>query len=547
MGPLPLFSFGKIPIQAKPTVGPAGDGTRLQRKAAGGAAAESAAPAASSLGDHLPLRGPLAPLAKTAVQPVAGLVEDHQALAQARNGGIEVDASMAGAPAGDVRSLLAHEAIHVAQQSRTEHPAPASVLETEASRLSGHVLAGRPVWPVLSGRAAMPLRQPPGKPKEPSAQELRDLDDAWKKAMGPKKIKLDHLKAQLNYLQQLRKLIRERQPIETQRSKLDTPNTHNRFQSDSETNQLTQKSVNRRPIKTHVTQPQEETPGEIDITVNVQARFLGRKVEDVKTDFEKLRTSLATGMHKIWGQTLAGMPSLVKDYEFNVSPAVTLVDAAAPRDNDFWQIEVDPATPRAHTEAMESPGVMHINSSDISKPDTLGHESLHWFGFLDRYYDNPNTGHSESIRGTPTRSKRGAGTGVMRDDPLDTGKGPILTEDLEYMFARSRVYEQILIANMTPYDLALIRQLGWGRVPALTTLLDQSDNEAGEPDPPQKAPPLSKQTPPLSGREKSDPQAIILKKVDGLIAAVNMDIDNFALREHMLDLPDMAPPAQKAP
>src|SRR5262249_50394609 len=108
-------------------------------------------------------------------------------LAQARNGGIELDASMANAPATQVHPLLAHEAVHLAQQRGTGQPASVDLLEAEASHLSRHVLAGQPVWPVLSGPSATPLKQPPSKPKEPTEEELRELDEAWKKAMGPNK------------------------------------------------------------------------------------------------------------------------------------------------------------------------------------------------------------------------------------------------------------------------------------------------------------------------------------------------------------------------
>ena len=113
-----------------------------------------------SLGSYLSLHGPMASFAGTSIRPVTGLASNHQALAQARNGGIEIDASLADAPAAQVHSLLAHEAIHLAQQRGAGQPASVNLLEAEASQLSRHVLAGQPVWPVLSGPSATPLKQP---------------------------------------------------------------------------------------------------------------------------------------------------------------------------------------------------------------------------------------------------------------------------------------------------------------------------------------------------------------------------------------------------
>src|SRR5579864_583845 len=78
---------------------------------------EAASGGARSLGEYLPLSGPMAAFAGTNIQPVAGLAGDHQARAQARDGGIEMDAAMSGAPAGEVRALLAHETVHLAQQT----------------------------------------------------------------------------------------------------------------------------------------------------------------------------------------------------------------------------------------------------------------------------------------------------------------------------------------------------------------------------------------------------------------------------------------------
>lgn len=508
-----------------------------------------AASSGRSLGNYLSLRGPLASLAGTKVRPVTGLVDHHQALAQARNGGIEIDASMAGASAAEMQPLLAHEAIHVAQQKGAGHPGPKNLLEAEAFQLSRQVLAGQPVWPVLSGHSGMPLKQPPNKSNEPTEQELREIDEAWKKAMGPNKIKMDHLKAQLRYLQQLRTLIRDRQTIEGNRLVMDR-NEGNLVQTAAELLILPQ--VNRKPLSIHIMPPMEEFHGELDFTVHFQARFLGRKKAEAQADFVKLQSNLQQGVQQIWGQTLGNMPALVRNYDFTFTATVVLVDEADARDDNFWLIDVNPATKRAETHAEINGGFMSIAPADINNADTLGHESLHLFGLTDRYRDNLRTKHSESVRGTGDLNGPGVpgkGTGVTRNDPLDTGKGPILAEDLDFVFAHSGVYDRVIMAQLDPYDVALFKQLGKGRIVQLPDLLDQSFNQAmnapapADPTKPQK----------LSEREKSSPQKIIVQKIDALIMQVQADIDQLALKSHMLDLPDMAPPqktpppAQKAP
>jgi hypothetical protein len=504
---------------------------------------EGRAPAETkTLGSYLPLQGPLSSLSTTRVRAVPRLAGKHQALAQASDAGIEIDSSLTNASATDMRSLLAHEAVHLAQQKGTGRFASRDLLEAEASQLSPHVLGGRPVWPVLSGHSSVPLKQSTTKPKAPTVEELREIDEAWKKAMGPKKTKLDHLKAQLRYLQQLRTLIRERQSVETRRNLLDL-NMVNLIQAGAE-GALVEK-VNWKALNIGVMPPIEDIPGEITFSAHFQARFLGRKKADVQGEFAKLKSNLEKGVQQVWGQTLQNMPSTVRNYNFSFTVTVSLVDEADPRDDNFWLIDVNPQTKRAETHPEMNGGFMSIAPTDVDKPDTLGHESLHLFGLADRYRDNLQTGHSESVRGSGKPGSAGIagqGTGVTRNDPLDTGKGPILTEDLEFVFAHTTTYERVLIANMSPYDMALIKQMGWGRVPRLSDLLEQSETEAANA---AKPPSATAKPERLSEREKTDPQKIIIRKIDGLIMQLNTDIDEFSLREHMLDLPDMAPPANK--
>jgi hypothetical protein len=222
---------------------------------------------------------------------------------------------------------------------------------------------------------------------------------------------------------------------------------------------------------------------------------------------------------------------------------VAQVEETAPRDDNFWLINVDPANKRAETHGEVDGGVMTIAPTDVDKPDTLGHETLHLIGLTDRYRDTLLTKHSESVRGTNTA---GAGTGATRKDPLDTGKGPILHEDLDYLFVNLGTYEKVIMANIDPYDAALFKRLGRGRVPVLTDLLDQAGLEAAA------ALAATGQTAAQGGkaqqradRDKMDPQKIAIQKINALIMQVSMDVDQEETRSHLRDLPDMAPPARR--
>lgn len=508
----------------------------LRRMMAQSEAGTTASSGADVLGNHLPLEGSFASLAGTKVQPVAGLASNHQAMAQARDGAIEMDAGMMGAPTGEVQSLLAHETVHLAQQQGEGSPASTRLLETEASHLSASVLAGQPAWPALSGSPATPLKQPPGPAKEPTVEELREIDEAYKAATRPRRIKLDHLIAQLDYLQQLRTLIKERQTLETSRAFLDSVNFGNANQAGFEGAGIDM--VNRKPLSIHAMPPQEEFPGELEITAHFQVRFIGRTEADAKADFQKLRKNLETGMQQIWGQSLGSMPSLVRNYNFTVTPTVAFVAESAPRDPNFWLIQVDPTVKRAFTQALVNDGMMSIGPNALDNPDTLGHESLHLFGLIDRYRDNPATGHSESIRGTNTG---GAGTGAKRNDPLDTGKGPILHEDLEFVFAHSGVYDNVIMANLPPYDVALLNRMGRGDVPLVPDLLAKADAEAERAQraaPPAPAGKAAQRT----VTDQTDPRKIVVNMINDLVMKTTVKIDDEKFRSRALDLPDMAPP-----
>jgi hypothetical protein len=80
---------------------------------------------------------------------------------------------------------------------------------------------------------------------------------------------------------------------------------------------------------------------------------------------------------------------------------------------------------------------MSIPPSHITKPVTLGHETLHLFGLVDRYVSiaSPRPGGTMANVNAPLRKTGG------RPDPLATQRGTILREDLTFLFDRLGVYQ----------------------------------------------------------------------------------------------------------
>src|SRR5712691_2810313 len=62
-----------------------------------------------SLASYVPLSGAFAAFGKVPVTPVPGLIRDDGALAQTRNGAVEIDSELPRLPADDLNKVLAHE------------------------------------------------------------------------------------------------------------------------------------------------------------------------------------------------------------------------------------------------------------------------------------------------------------------------------------------------------------------------------------------------------------------------------------------------------
>ena len=142
---------------------------------------------------------------------------------------------------------------------------------------------------------------------------------------------------------------------------------------------------------------------------------------------------------------------------FTVIPELTLVDATAPSDQNFWLITVrqastglavshpgcildqpDPQVPTSVTDPRCDGGVMSVPPSHITNAGVLGHELLHLFGLIDRYLmaTFPQPGASPTVVLVPERETAG------RKDPLGGEDSAILREDLGYLFDKLGIYRR---------------------------------------------------------------------------------------------------------
>ena len=417
--------------------------------------------AARSLASYLPLQGPFAAFDDAPVMPVAGLIREQGALAQTRSGEVEIDSELPRLPPEDVEKVLTHETVHLAQQQSEGGIATAGALEAEANRLTPAILHGDAAWPSLSASSQVPLKQEPSGSHGPTAGEISELNRAFEAATGgASRRRQDHLRAQQEYIRRLRQLVVERNPIETNRLILD------RYSLDQlAVEELSIGQANRRPISISV------SPDQIQFVVRFQVRFRGLSMEAARQQFPILQQNLRAGLSQVWGQRLDQLPSLVRNREFLLTPVIDLISADAPRNPDYWLVDVDASVARALTDPAE--GIMRISPNNVGEPDTLGHESLHLFGLIDRYIDNLTTGRSMGFRGS---GRPGFSTGTTRGDPLDIGHGPILSEDLEFLFVQLDVYERVILDDLPPYHAALMRHLGWGHAPRFRQLMLRAGN-----------------------------------------------------------------------
>ena len=350
------------------------------------------------------------------------------------------------------RRVLAHEAVHVAQRSASGPSAPREKLESEARQLSPQVLSGSRVRPQFHADAATALADDGG----PLPNDII----AVRKAKARREVLLRYKAIyEGSKTTDRAALITERQNILEKREQLDASmakrlkesekftgkaRTVEEYRKEEEKNLA---ALNKKPITLEVTKDA------VRIRARFQVRFEGIAHKEAERKFPVLKRNLEQGVRDIWNQKLKG--AVLPGRTLEVLPQLTLVPNTAARDDNFWLITVRPTDqgpmvygktnlgkppdglPTSVTSSALDGGVMSIPPSHITKPATLGHETLHLFGLADRYVNIPGVG-PFGLRDTKGRP-----------DPLGANEvtgdveGKILEEDLGFVLAHLDVYPTI--------------------------------------------------------------------------------------------------------
>jgi hypothetical protein len=345
------------------------------------------------------------------------------------------------------KHLLTHELTHSVQQKELSNLHPKSVLqndnvENEAYGVADQVKNNRPVSAITKINNTMLQRQantPHDRMIVEQARQrlpiLRSFVNEWS---GREARRL-----QIN---------RERDPLLRRRQQMDEragqsgsdlveamrPGSREGMERDNIQN------LNQRPLNIEV------NDGAVIFHVRFHVRF-----EDVtmRRRYNELVTTLQNGIHLVWDQRLSG--TVFGQRQFRVEPTVALIENTAGRDQNFWLITVRPnnnspmtypgcSIPQNNTGVATSVtdpscdgGIVSIPPSHVTHAGVLGHELLHLFGLVDRYFNMVHQLPTGNVnRNIPTRETAG------RPDPLGAQDGRILTEDLTFLFDRFGVYTQ---------------------------------------------------------------------------------------------------------
>lgn len=354
--------------------------------------------------------------------------------------------------------VLAHEAVHVAQHSAPGHAAPRERLEREANLLSAQVLSGHPVQPQFHADARMALADDGG--------PLPNDTIAVRKAKARREVLLRY-KAVYEGSKDTKfaTLVTERQNILEKRKSLDDTMAKRLLESEKYTGTKSRSveeyreeerknlaALNRKPVTLEV------TTTTVRIRARFQVRFEGLTDKEAAKKFPVLKQNLEQGVSDVWNQKLKG--AVLPGRTFEMIPEINLVSSTAARDENFWLISVRPTdkgpmvyektplgkapygVPTSVTAPTVGGGVMSIPPSHIEKPDILGHETLHLFGLVDRYF-------LTKIGEFQLRDTKGRQDPLGADEETGKAKGKILEEDLGFVLDQFDVYPTI------PYDAVL--------------------------------------------------------------------------------------------
>ena len=425
-------------------------GFDLSRVPATSAADASNAP--STLADWLP-QAHGATAARARVHPASALADREGANAVTVGTAVHLATNL---PREDVREqkrVLAHELVHVAQHFATGPAAPSSALEAEAHALAPRVLEGRAPQPRLHASGTVALADKRGQ----SPKDKLDVERA--------KQRRDVLLRQKALLEaKLAQLTSERQGVRKQRMNLDDSmqkvidsldqgvdlgviaSRPPRIADYRAAERRMLDAMNRTPMTVEVTERA------VRIRARFQARFEGRTDKEARALFPTLEKNFRKGVADTWNQTLKG--DVFGGRTFEMIPEITLVPATAKRDANSWLITVRPTDkapmkhagvslgtapggiPTSATDPSVDGGVMSIPPSHIKLADTLGHETLHVFGLVDRYVWMAELPATDKPGDLPMRDTKG------RKDPLGSQGGTILAEDLGFVFDEFGVYDK---------------------------------------------------------------------------------------------------------
>ena len=392
------------------------------------------------------------------VQRGSALADAAGANAVTVGGAVHLSSSLAHA---DEARVLAHESVHLAQQSNAGPIATASALEHEADQLAAGALAGDAVQPRLHADPAMALADK----RMQTPKDKQDVEIAKKRREVLLRYK-DILEGHRS------DVTRERTDIADRRRRLDDsmgeflgeldlahqlglwpskPPTVDAYRQ-QERQHLA--GLNARPVKLEV------TPRVVRIRAKFHVRFEGISQREAEAQFPTLRENFEAGVRETWNQTLTG--EAFGGRVFELIPELTLITATTPRDRDFWLITVRPrdlaprgkvanpidydgrtihegvaGTPTSATDPLVDGGVLSIPPGHIRNREVLGHETLHLFGMVDRYMWLPKEVHPRHVAGEISLRETGG-----RRDPLGGQGGKLLPEDLGFVLEEFGAYRE---------------------------------------------------------------------------------------------------------
>lgn len=358
--------------------------------------------------------------------------------------------------------LIAHELAHVVQQRRAPTADSAAAAENEAVQTARHVTGGHRVTVVRSAHGTQRQDTPHDRMVVAQARRrlalLEQYEAQWQEREARRLRIAREREARLGARTAMDRAAAE--------SGADVPEIAVPGSREASERSLIAR-LNRRPLRISVTEDA------VTFRVRFHLRFEDPTMAGRAT---QLAAALQQGLDTVWNQPLDG--DIFGGRRLQVIAETTTVAADAARDRNFWLITVRPSddapisypgcdlprsdtgVPTSATDATCDGGVMSIPPRHVTMGGVLGHELLHLLGLIDRYTNivTVQPGGRRINENAPTRETPG------RLDPLGAEEGPVLREDLAFLFEHLGVYE--LEANRALDVLTRLERegLGIGRV-----------------------------------------------------------------------------------